>query len=623
MILTHTQFMGRPRFEVISEFSERMVPKQAGFRWDPNSKKWWTDRAPVARRLTEYADAAAAEELARHEEAVETSRAQDFQGEIPSPDGLEYLPYQRAGIAFGMNRDAVLIGDEMGLGKTIQAIGIMNCMDKPLTLVVCPASLRLNWKREIEKWSTEPTQIQVINGKKPIDPRAQDWIMSHRTNVVIVNYDVLSAHKILRQVDWDLIICDEAHYIKNPKAARTKATIALAKTAKKKVFLTGTPIPNRPIEAWTILNTLDPNTFRSWKYYAKRYCAGFQGSFGWDVSGSSNLDELQSTLRSTIMVRRLKQEVLTELPAKRRQVVVLPANGAAKAVAAENAAYEAAAAKLEPGEDVPFEAMSEVRHEVAMAKIPYVIEHLKDALEDGKPVVCFAHHRAVIEAIAEAFDNVATVTDGPCMVTGRTSMRDRDQAVIDFQAGKAQLFIGNIQAAGVGLTLTASSTVIFAELDWVPGNVTQAEDRCHRIGQDSSVLVQHLVFDKSLDSRLVRTIIKKQGVINRALDIDVIPEVAAIEVTSSKKQSEYQEEGDSMAADQVTAVLKNLRTLAAMDQDRARTINGIGFNKIDGAIGHDLAKRETLSPAQAALGRKICKKYWGQLGDEAIKEMGI
>ena len=238
------------------------------------------------------------------------------------------------------------------------------------------------------------------------------------------------------------------------------------------------------------------------------------------------------------MIRRLKKDVLKELPAKQRQVIELPANGCASLIReeaeleAKNAtairalsdavaiakllddeeAYADAIASLRKAQGVQFEEMARVRHEIALAKVPAVVEHVLNASEQ---VVVFAWHQDVVAKIKEGL--VAAQKRVVTLVGGQTA-ESKDRAVTDFQNGDADVFIGNIKAAGVGITLTASSTVVFAELDWVPANVSQAEDRCHRIGQTDSVLVQHIVLEGSLDQRLARAIVDKQRIADAALD---------------------------------------------------------------------------------------------------------
>lgn len=274
-----------------------------------------------------------------------------------------------------------------------------------------------------------------------------------------------------------------------------------------------------------------------------RYCDGKHNGYGWDFRGASNLEEIQTKLREKFMIRRLKEDVLTELPPKRRQIVVLPTNGASDAVerewgtfqrhrkmieraeeagkraqeAGDADGYAAAMRELHAGLKIGFEEMAGLRHATAVAKIPHVIEHVRECLEGVDKIIVFVHHHDVARALREAFP-------GAAMVTGETPPGARQAQVDLFQHDPGcRVFIGSIQAAGVGLTLTASQNVVFAEEDLVPGNMTQAEDRAHRIGQLGSVLIQHLVFADSVDSYLANITINKQEVITAGLDARTAP----------------------------------------------------------------------------------------------------
>ena len=657
------------------------VKRVPGRRFCRDTKSWTVPaNAPAAAAALEFAashdavveDAAATQLrglIFEAEASIEHSRAKDADIEIPVPDGLEYLPYQRAGIAYGLARPSTLIADEMGLGKTIQAIGICNAdPDARSILIICPDSLKLNWRREWERWDTKGLSVAVANGKFP------------SADVCIINYDILRKHRAaIRSRSWDLLVVDEAHYIKNGKAQRTAEVLGkwnkdaakrlAAIEAKRRIFLTGTPIVNRPAEAWILVHSLAPDVFGSWFSYMTRYAAAHRTRWGWDTSGASHLDELQEKLRASIMVRRLKKDVLTELPPKRRQVIELPAAGLESVVrhehevwqrqqdslealrvrvelakASENAAeYEAAVSALRQGEMAAFTELSRLRHETALAKLPQVIAHLQDSVEQGK-VVCFCHHKDVVAAILAEFPDAVSIT-------GDTPMQVRQDAVDRFQSDEScRLFVGNIQAAGVGLTLTASSHVIFAELDWVPGNVSQAEDRCHRLTQVNSVLVQHLVLEGSLDATMARVIAAKQDVIDRALDVRSETEKAdapaiqtmdseSIEAlqeswrnanesarecaTKSVSRQRIQKESESITADQTKVVHAALISLAGM-RDGAEAEDYCGFNKVDALIGHSLAMTQELTPRQAALGRKIARKYHRQIGGKVtLKAMGL
>lgn len=652
------------RYIALSTFAEKDIPKGAGFRWDPETKKWWTDDVRKAQKLAQFADDNARNlisiALLQKQEIIEDSKRVSVIEDFPVPSGLSYLGYQKGGIAYGMKRQNVLIGDDMGLGKTIQAIGIFNASpEMKKVLVICPASLKLNWKREFAKWSVRSVSIEVIKPNTKLFPVS---------DIVIINYDSLKKwHIEIRATEWDYMIIDEAHYLKNGKAIRTKEIFGFQKTgkpeetvtpivAKKTVCLTGTPIPNRPAEGWTLFHALAPETFKSWGYYMKRYAAGVQTKYGWDVSGASNLEELQEKLRESIMVRRLKSDVLKELPAKRRQVIEITVDKSIPAVekqwemwnekeekltdlrvqlevskvSEDMEVYKMTLKLLEEAIGVSFQDMARLRHELGVEKVPYAIEHIQECFESGvNKIVVFAHHKDVINKVAEAFPGITVI------VNGDISIENRQKAVDSFQNDQnIKLFIGNFQAAGVGLTLTASSHVICIEEDWVPGNITQAEDRCHRIGQLNSVLVQHLVFENSLDVEMVRRVIEKQEIIEKALDGFELDITIADKIEQPIKEEqkkiygknvtvtikEVEEQIPQITLEQINIVHTGLKMIAGMC-DFAEKLDGMGFNKIDAGIGHKLASLVVLTPRQAILGKKLVTKYRRQLSQEMNEEI--
>lgn len=457
--------------------------------------------------------------------SLQASSATDSPIDVPAPTGQEYMPYQRAAIAFALGRPNTLIADEMGLGKTIEALGVVNA-DSTVkrVLIVCPASLKLNWQREAQRWLTRPMQCEVAGKTFPGE-----------ADVVIINYERLGKWESELAREWDLLIADECHYVKNREAKRTKRLFELK--ASRMLFLTGTPIQNRPIELHPIAGHLDPDTFGDFWTYAKRYCSPVRSNFGWDFNGADNLDELHELLRSTVMIRRTKSDVLPDLPPKRRQVIELSSEKMAQLIARETQAWDDHSQVLaelrgrarapEAGPDtasddlaqlrqrlnVSFGELSKLRRKTALAKVPLVVEHIRNGIESSGKLVVFAHHLDVISALAAPFGDMVVT------LTGKDSLEQRQACVDRFQDDPfCPLFIGSITAAGLGLSLTAASHVIFAELDWVPAHLTQAEDRTHRIGQESSVLVQHLVLQDSLDARMVRTLIKKQRIVDTVVD---------------------------------------------------------------------------------------------------------
>jgi SWI/SNF-related matrix-associated actin-dependent regulator 1 of chromatin subfamily A len=550
-------------FVLRSEYEDRALPKGAGLRWHSGyncrregcllcehelARVWWTDDVLKALELVDHADdelretleqragpaaeqrkkdqrRAARDEVKRtlaRKRTLAASKAQDAELDVPCPDGLAYLPYQRAAIAFGTGRPHALLADEMGLGKTIEALGVINADPKAKkVLIVCPASLKLNWAREAERWLVDRGPVGVAGKTFPEDAA-----------VVIINYDILGKWRAKLRRTWDVLIADECHYVKNKSAKRSKRLYALK--ARRRLFLTGTPILNRPVELWAIVSSLAPEEFDGFWPFAKRYCKPCKNRYGWDFTGATRLDELHERLRSTIMVRRTKAQVLPDLPPKRRQVIELDSEHIASLISVETKAWhehrerlnalrsagrgdeqlgEAELAALKASVNLAFGELAKLRQATALAKVPLVLDHVRSVLEDAGKIVVFAHHRAVVQELAEPFGDEAVT------LTGGDDVASRQAAVDRFQTDDTcRLFIGSITAAGFGLTLTAAAHVIFAELDWVPAHLTQAEDRTHRIGQEDSVLVQHLVLQDSLDARMVGTLIKKQRVIDKVVD---------------------------------------------------------------------------------------------------------
>lgn len=390
-------------------------------------------------------------------------------------------------------------------------------------LILCPASLRLNWYREAKRWLVRPLSVGIALDVFP------------RTNVVITNYDRLQKHRAsLRARRWDLLIADECHYLKSLDAIRTREVFGCRANpekrrervdpipAQRRLYLTGTPILNRPQELWPILRSLGWD----WATFHLRYCGARQTRFGWDLSGATNLGELQERLRSTIMVRRLKADVLTDLPPKRRQVIEISANGASRQVEAElnmlrrvkgdDEDWAEAVLRLQQRDFAAFGELAKLRHETALAKVPAVVEHVVECAEASSKLILFGHHKDALRQVREGLTKAGLKS---VVLTGDMEQQERQRSVDSFQNDRSvQVFMGTIGAAGVGLTLTASSHVVFSELDWVPGNMCQAEDRAHRIGQRDSVLVQHLVFEGSLDAAIAQTLVRKQEIIEAALD---------------------------------------------------------------------------------------------------------
>lgn len=562
-VLVHYAHKGR-LWWATCPYEMREVPKVAGWRWHHRGRcetdcrpcaeglgrTWWTADSAAAKRLICYFDAGAREGLDLAMQAIEASLATATQSPsgVPCPEGMALLPYQAAGVAYALGRPRTLIADEMGLGKTVQAIAVRNALEPGVRcLVICPASLRINWRAEWAAWSVHDDRVHVVDEQK--DPPSD-------ANVVVVNYDRLKGGLLenLRSVRWGLVIVDEAHALKTPTTKRTIAVLGdeqdryasrgLVDCAERVLLLTGTPMLNRPYELFGLLRALDAPAWPSRFRFAQRYCNARQVSAGrdklvWDFSGASHLQELGERMRSTVMVRRRKADVLTELPPKRRQLIVLPApGGVTKEIRAEREAFASAEARL--AEELPhgldaeayarrvdamsgymaeaLGAIAKQRVAVARRKVPAVVEHVLLALAEVDRVIVWTHHHEITDALSGALCDAGV--ERVLVADGRSHPEERQDLVATFQGAKdvRTVAVLGIHAMGVGLTLTRGSYVVFAELDWVPALITQAEDRCHRIGQTEPVLVQHLVLDGSVDAVLARMLIKKQAIADRALD---------------------------------------------------------------------------------------------------------
>ena len=417
-------------------------------------------------------------------------------------------PYQREGIEqisrFG---GRALLADSMGLGKTAQGLVWMRENAKPPCIVVCPASLKINWAREA--WKFVRIKAEILWGKKP--PRG--WRPNRR--LLIVNYDILSGWvDLLKFLRPSLVMIDECHVIKNRGAKRTKAVRELCKRVPFIIGMSGTPMTNRPIELFSILSLLRKDRFDNFYKFAWRYCNPKHNGYGWDYTGSKNLGELHKQLSQTCMIRRKKRDVLKDLPAKSRFVVPMAVQLKEYTYAEKHFAkwYE------EQGKDrskaIQIVKIGELKRIAAKLRLASSQEWIKNFLEssDSKLIV-FAVHKKIIEPLRKRFGNSCVVIDGS--IVGQ----QRQNAVDKFQkSSSVRLLIGNIQAAGLGLNLTAADTVAFVEMGWTPGEHTQAEDRIHRIGQRNAASCYYHVAEGTIEEDLCRILQGKQKVLDATLD---------------------------------------------------------------------------------------------------------
>lgn len=424
---------------------------------------------------------------------------------------MKLYPYQKQGVAFLDKRGGnAIVGDEMGLGKTAQALAYLQLHpEKRPAVVVCPASLKLNWAKECKMWLSNP-DFAVLSGRNPYPVDNE---------ILIINYDVLDVWADC--LNPSVLIADECHYFKNNKAKRTKAVKKLKKKSDHFIPLSGTPIVNRPIEFYNALNMVEPGLFPSFWKYAQKYCGATHNGFGWDFSGATNTEEL-NTLIQSIMIRRKKEDVLKDLPVKARSIVPLELSKK------DRQEYDSAANNIirwireNEGKDQAEKAkqaevlvsINKLKQIAVKGKIKSCIDWIKNFIEvDGKLVV-FADNHWVIDKLMEEFKDVAVKLDG------RDDQTTRNEAVKLFQnSDQCRLFVGNMKAAGVGITLTASSNTCFIQFGWTPGDHQQAEDRVHRIGQEAdSVNAYYLIAPETIEEDIAQLIDKKAKVLDAVLD---------------------------------------------------------------------------------------------------------
>ncbi|KAL5852918.1 hypothetical protein ACOSQ3_008036 [Xanthoceras sorbifolium] len=478
------------------------------------------------------------------------SATPDLRGQydqIPNHVESKLLPFQRDGVRFALQHGVrVLLADEMGLGKTLQAIAVTTCVREfwPV-LILAPSSLRLHWASMIQQWLNIPSSdIVVVLSQSAGSNRCGFSIVSSNTKSSIhldglfnvVSYDVVpKLQDILMESDFKVVIADESHFLKNAQAKRTTATLPIIKKAQYAILLSGTPALSRPIELFKQLEALYPDVYKNVHEYGNRYCKG--GVFGM-YQGASNHEELHNMMKATVMIRRLKKDVLSELPVKRRQQVFLDlAEKDMKKINALFRELEVVKGKIKACESeeeikslkfVEKNLINKIYTDSAEAKIPAVLDYLETIIEAGCKFLIFAHHQPMLDSIHKFF-----IKKKVCCIRidGGTPAASRQALVTDFQEkDDIRAAVLSIKAGGVGLTLTAASTVFFAELSWTPGDLIQAEDRVHRIGQVSSVNIYYLLANDTVDDIIWDVVQSKLENLGQMLD----GHENALEVSSSQ-----------------------------------------------------------------------------------------
>jgi len=463
---------------------------------------------------------------------VEASRAlRPAFFKAPHPDGHLPKQYQHAGVEYAIQRTNRIIGDAPGVGKTAQGIFLSNTLRANRTLVVCPASLRLNWEREIWRWST------VDNVSTYPVMKAADGI-STEADYTIISYDLLRNPAIfdaIMDLRWDHLILDEAHAIKDPKGNQRTRVIcapdALPSVVGSTTLLSGTLLPNQPIECynairlcnWDAIGRASLEDFRNFYYAEGGGWVRINGELKYSKKVRNvprNLEDLQYRLRKYLMVRRLKDDVLPELPPKQWRPFPLALTGAIRQALAHPG--WSAAEKLydmNPGAfntSIPIDdAISTARMMLGLAKVDATVDYIEDLLESGvEKVVVGGWHTQVLGIMKDKLSKYGLV-----YMDGRTSDAAKQRAVDGFQQDpKVRVILGQMLPLGEGWTLTAAKDVVIAEPFWVPGKNEQLADRCHRLGQKDNVQVHIPVVPGTLDERILGSTIEKDKNIYKALD---------------------------------------------------------------------------------------------------------
>lgn len=449
---------------------------------------------------------------------LENARNKTEQALIPCPSNLSYYPYQIEGVKLMAGQKRCLLADDTGVGKTIQIIGLINYLQPKNIGLIVPAIAKLNWERELKKWLVRPYSVFFANTTDP-------W---PTTGIAITTIASLKMHGDFEQKkdaigrrrnkavladtlpqSLDLLVLDEAHLLSNKQTRQSKFFFALAKRAKQVILLTGTPLRNKNYDAYPMLSFLWPDIFGNWRWYCQRFCGANFSLYGYvSTEDSTNTEELRSLMYQAGMIRRKKTDVLPDLPPKTWKITVLELDGVTqgyirKEIALDNE-LRSLTGKIGGKSGVLAGDIARVRQSIGLKKVEAISESIKDAAINEK-IIVYAHYRSVIDRLKEKLGDIATV------LTGKMTDKQKDDAIYKFQNDPlCRVIVVSITAAGVAISLTASSYIIVLEIDWVPATIEQAIARADRPGQENErLLIEFVVFDKSYDAHMAETVAAK------------------------------------------------------------------------------------------------------------------
>lgn len=467
-------------------------------------------------RVTNRGKVASAQAVTKQSEVQRVQAKTESDLQIKGING-EMYPYQKVGVEFLLaSGGRAIVADPPGLGKSLQALGYIAHEGFSRSLIIAPASVKSSWVKETKKW----TKLSYVE----IDSKTDLSKIPASTKIWIINYDILKKHlDILLKTRFDLMVADECHLVKNPKAARTKSILAIAKHTPHIVLLSGTPLLSRPVEMFTLLNMVDPVTWHDWYQFTRRYCGGQQGQWGYETKGATNTEELHDRIKS-YFIRRQKKDVLKHLPPKVRilkEVKLSPDIQKQYDTAEDDLAtylfqykgkQSAEVARIVAAEQLA--KLNVLRQLSSLGKVQAAIETIEATLEAGEKILVFSSFMEPLMQVRDHF------RDCSVEITGTTSVEDRGAIVTKFQEDpNCKVFFGGIRSAGVGITLTAASNVLFLDYAWNPADMQQAEDRIHRPGQEAtSVNIFQLHAINTIDTKLQALLEKKQVIFDKIVE---------------------------------------------------------------------------------------------------------
>jgi SWI/SNF-related matrix-associated actin-dependent regulator 1 of chromatin subfamily A len=408
---------------------------------------------------------------------------------------MQLFPHQQEAKLFLLSRRRAILADQPRVGKTLPTAAA--ALENLPALIVCPAIAKTVWEAAFAKLAPN-VSVHVVNGKKGASE-------VNSADVTIINYDVLQ----YAQTDLDrynTLVLDECHRIKNPKAQRTKAAMLAMKKIDHVYALSGTPIPNRPIELWPILHGL--GIYRGgWFDFAVRYAKMWNAPWGLDTSGASNLVELKELMLPHVL-RRKKEDIFKDYKEPQVSLITFDLPNDKR-----EQTFDADALMANPNALLAFEGLAEIMREAGMKKVKAASEFIDDLLQANEPVVVFAHHKDVVAELEKLL-----MVHKPVIVVGDTSRAKRDKAIADFQSGQTKCIIGNIAAMSEGVDLSAADTIVFVECTWSTSALEQASSRVENINKSGiPPIIYILTIKASLDHTVLAKVLKKLNVVSQII----------------------------------------------------------------------------------------------------------